>query len=116
MERLKGYTTLPFHSTLRVLHLQVESALEYVNGSVLLIFSVPILIQNRHLVVEIVKDITRSMTVDLKDQKFKDELPSIIGQLNAISTLDALTGLRNRSKDNIIDRQTTPWRNPTIAQ
>ncbi|NCD09627.1 MAG: BREX-1 system phosphatase PglZ type B, partial [Negativicutes bacterium] len=26
MERLKGYTTLPFHSTLRVLHLQVESA------------------------------------------------------------------------------------------
>lgn len=70
--------------------------LEYVNGSVLLIFSVPILIQNRHLVVEIVKDITRSMTVDLKDQKFKDELPSIIVQLNAISTLDALTGLRNR--------------------
>ena len=27
MERLKGYTTLPFHSTLRVLHLQVESAI-----------------------------------------------------------------------------------------
>ena len=27
MERLKGYTTLPFHSTLRVLHLQVESAM-----------------------------------------------------------------------------------------
>ncbi len=26
MERLKCYTTLPFHSTLRVLHLQVESA------------------------------------------------------------------------------------------
>ena len=26
MERLKGYTTLPFHSTFRVLHLQVESA------------------------------------------------------------------------------------------
>ena len=28
MERLKGYTTLPFHSTLRVLHLQVESAFD----------------------------------------------------------------------------------------
>ncbi|MDL2209503.1 GGDEF domain-containing protein [Desulfovibrio sp. OttesenSCG-928-O18] len=36
------------------------------------------------------------MTVDLKDQKFKNELPSIIGQLNTMSTLDALTGLRNR--------------------
>ena len=31
MERLKGYTTLPFHSTLRVLHLQVESAKSYNN-------------------------------------------------------------------------------------
>ncbi|SBW07348.1 hypothetical protein KL86DPRO_30040 [uncultured delta proteobacterium] len=31
MERLKGYTTLPFHSTLRVLHLQVESALSNIN-------------------------------------------------------------------------------------
>lgn len=30
MERLKGYTTLPFHSTLRVLHLQVESAIPIV--------------------------------------------------------------------------------------
>ncbi|MDL2313895.1 GGDEF domain-containing protein [Desulfovibrio sp. OttesenSCG-928-C14] len=70
--------------------------LEYANESVFLILSVPVFIQNRHLVVEIVKDITRSMTVDLKDQKFKNELPSIICKLNTISTLDALTGLRNR--------------------
>lgn len=70
--------------------------LEYVNESVLLIFSVPVFIQERHLVVEIVKDITKSMTVDLKDQNFQDELPSIIAQLNNMSTIDALTGLRNR--------------------
>lgn len=69
---------------------------EYVNESVLLIFSIPVFIQNRHLVVEIVKDITRSMAVDLKDQKFKDELPSIIDRFSNLSTLDALTGLRNR--------------------
>ena len=70
--------------------------LEYANESVFLIFSIPVFIQNRHLVVEIVKDITRSMTVDLKDSKYKDELPSIISKLNTISTLDALTGLHNR--------------------
>lgn len=69
---------------------------EYVNDSVLLIFSVPIFIQNRHLVVEIVKNITKSMIVDLKDKKFKNELPSIIDRLNTLSTLDDLTGLRNR--------------------
>ena len=34
MERLKGYTTLPFHSTLRVLHLQVESANDRDAGAV----------------------------------------------------------------------------------
>lgn len=69
---------------------------EYANEAVLLIFSVPVFVQNRHLVVEIIKDITRSMTVDLKDQEFKDELPAIIDRLNTQSTRDALTGLRNR--------------------
>ncbi len=70
--------------------------LEYVNNSVLLIFSVPIHLYGRHLVVELVKDITKSMTVDIKDTKFQNEIPSIINQLNRVSTSDALTGLQNR--------------------
>ncbi|SBW10481.1 putative Diguanylate cyclase [uncultured delta proteobacterium] len=70
--------------------------LEYVNGSVLLILSVPLQVCGKRLVAELVKDITKSMTVDLKDSLFSGEVPAIIDKLNKISTTDQLTGLQNR--------------------
>lgn len=70
--------------------------LEYVNGSVLLILSVPLQVDGARLVVELVKDITKSMTVDIKDALFSGEVPAIIDRLNKVSTTDALTGLQNR--------------------
>ena len=70
--------------------------LEYDNDSVLLIMSVPLEVCGKRLVVELVKDITKSMTVDLKDSLFSGEVPAIIDKLNKVSTTDALTGLQNR--------------------
>lgn len=70
--------------------------LEYVNGSVLLILSVPLQVCGKRLVAELVKDITKSMTVDLKDSFFSGEVPAIIDKLNKVSTTDPLTGLQNR--------------------
>ncbi len=70
--------------------------LEYANESVLFILSVPVQLRGRHLVVELAKDITRSMVVDVKDQGVFDEIPSIIDRLNKVATTDSLTSLHNR--------------------
>lgn len=70
--------------------------LEYANSTVLLILSIPVEIQGRHLVVELAKDITKSMTVDVRDSIFSGEVPSIINKLNKMAATDALTGLQNR--------------------
>ena len=70
--------------------------IEYSNGSILLIMSIPIQIDTNRIVVELVKDITRSLTVDVKDSTFSGEIPAIIDKLNKISTTDALSGLQNR--------------------
>lgn len=70
--------------------------LEYVGGAVLLIFSVPFLYQDRRVVVEMVKDISESMTVDVKDKQRLDSVTAVINNLNHIATTDSLTGLFNR--------------------
>ena len=70
--------------------------LEYANSTVLLILSIPVEIQGRHLVVELAKDITKSMTVDVRDSVFTGEVPSIINKLNKMAATDPLTGLQNR--------------------
>ena len=70
--------------------------LEYANNTVLLILSIPVEVQGRHLVVELAKDITKSMTVDVRDSVFTGEVPSIISKLNKMAATDPLTGLQNR--------------------
>ena len=70
--------------------------LEYAGGAVLLILSIPVEIQGRLLVVELAKDITKSMTVDVRDSVFTGEVPSIINKLNKMAATDPLTGLQNR--------------------
>ena len=70
--------------------------LEYASGAVLLILSIPLEIQGRLLVVELAKDITKSMTVDVRDSLFAGEVPSIINKLNKMAATDPLTGLQKR--------------------
>ncbi len=79
--------------------------LEYVDGSVLLVVSVPLRYEGTPIVVELVKNITNSMTVDIKDVYRKDEVSGIIDKLNRLSTTDKLTGLMNRR---FIDEKLTP--------
>ncbi len=70
--------------------------LEYAGGAVLLIFSVPIVHDGRRIVVEMVKDISESMTVDVRDQHRVDSMTAVIDNLNRLATTDSLTNLYNR--------------------
>lgn len=90
-ERCKNCTSLRAHYSK-----ETVVKLEYANNAVLFILSLPIEIDGRHLVVELAKDITRSMTVDVRDSAFSGEVPSIIDRLNKMAATDPLTGLQNR--------------------
>lgn len=70
--------------------------LEYSKGSVLLIMSVPIDYNGHRFAAELVKDITDSMTTDIRDKSRVDEITGVIHDLNKLATTDALTGLFNR--------------------
>ncbi|MDL2238119.1 GGDEF domain-containing protein [Christensenellaceae bacterium OttesenSCG-928-K19] len=70
--------------------------LEYSNGKVLLILSVPITVNGDQVVAELVKDISDSMTVDIRDHSRVDKVTSVIQSLNKLATTDAMTGLFNR--------------------
>ena len=90
-ERCRNCTSLRAHYSK-----ETAVKLEYANGAVLLILSIPLDLQDRHLVVELVKDITNSVTVDVKDSEFTGEVLSIITRLNKMAATDPLTGLQNR--------------------
>lgn len=70
--------------------------LEYSQGKVLLILSVPITVDDSLVVAELVKDISDSMTVDIRSHSRVDKVTSVIHSLNKLATTDALTGLYNR--------------------
>lgn len=70
--------------------------LEYSGGAVLLIMSTPVAHREKRIIVEMVKDISESMTMDVQDKHRVDGVTSIIQNLNAIATTDVLTGLFNR--------------------
>ncbi len=70
--------------------------LEYVNNSILFIMSLPVILEEQHLVVELVKDITSSMTVECKDDYRADEVSYMIDRFNKLATTDQLTNLMNR--------------------
>ena len=70
--------------------------LEYSKGKVLLIISVPITVNDCQVVAELVKDISDSMTVDIRYHSRVDKVTGVIQSLNKLATTDALTGLFNR--------------------
>ncbi|MDR2573017.1 MAG: GGDEF domain-containing protein [Desulfovibrio sp.] len=70
--------------------------LEYVGGSVVLIISAPAHVDGKDVVLEIIKDITTSMTVEANEQVREDEVSNIIDKFNRLATVDQLTGLMNR--------------------
>ena len=90
-ERCKNCTSIrSFYSGEQVVKL------EYAAGAVLLIMSVPIRYGGRWVVVELVKDITKSMTVNIADAYRQDEVSGMIDSLNRMAVTDALTELYNR--------------------
>ncbi len=70
--------------------------LEYLGGEFLMMFSLPIEHLGRKLVVELVRNVSESMTVDQRDTFRQDEVNNLVHDLNRIATTDALTGLFNR--------------------
>ncbi len=70
--------------------------LEYLNGAVMLVFSNPIEIEGERYVVELIKDISKSMQVHIEDESRVGEITGIIDNLNRIAMTDSLTGLYNR--------------------
>ena len=84
-------------SSLRALYANEQIVkIEYLNDTVLLVISVPMFHEGRGMVVELFKDITMSMTLDVKDDSHSDEVLNIIDNLNKLATTDQLTGLMNR--------------------
>jgi diguanylate cyclase (GGDEF)-like protein len=70
--------------------------LEYLQDSVFLLMSAPLRIGERDVVVELIKNITNSMTVDMQDEQRTDEMASLIDRFNRMATVDHLTRLMNR--------------------
>ncbi|MDR0882733.1 MAG: GGDEF domain-containing protein [Candidatus Adiutrix sp.] len=70
--------------------------LEYRNGSIFLVISAPIRVGEQQAVVELVKDITETLSVDKRDASSEMEIPIIIDKLNKKSKTDQLTQLLNR--------------------
>ncbi len=90
-ERCKNCTSL------RALYANEQVVkLEFAGGAVLLIISAPVVLDGRHLVAELVKDITASMTVDHKDPNREHEVAGIIDSFNRLAITDVQTGLMNR--------------------
>ncbi|MCL2503509.1 MAG: GGDEF domain-containing protein [Coriobacteriia bacterium] len=81
----------------RALHTREHAVkLERFNGTVLLVIAVPVTIGERDVVAEMVKDITKSMTLDIQDRLHADEVSGIIEKYNQMASVDTLTGLMNR--------------------
>ncbi len=70
--------------------------LEYADGTVFLIFSVPLEVDGSRVVADLGKDLTKSMTVNMDDAYRENEITGIIDNLNKMATMDALTQLYNR--------------------
>ncbi|MDR0381141.1 MAG: GGDEF domain-containing protein [Oscillospiraceae bacterium] len=70
--------------------------LEYHKGVVLLVLSVPLMMDGKRYIVEMIKDITQSMTVDYYDDTINKNVEFIISELNTLSQTDGLTGILNK--------------------
>ena len=79
-----------FHSNEQVMKF------EYAGDEVFVVISVPMKYEGQQLVVELIRNITRSTKGDLEESAHNEELMSFINNLNASASIDALTGLKNR--------------------
>ena len=70
--------------------------LEYTENAILLIISAPTIIDGQRVVVELVKDITKSLTVENWDEKRAEDMSVIIDKFSTLAATDELTGLKNR--------------------
>lgn len=70
--------------------------LAYRDSIVLLTLSVPLVVDQREVVIELVKDVTHATRVELEEHAHAQEVPAIIQKLNHMATTDGLTGLMNR--------------------
>ncbi|MDR2671673.1 MAG: GGDEF domain-containing protein [Oscillospiraceae bacterium] len=70
--------------------------LEYHKGVVLLVLSVPLMMEGKRYIAEMIKDITQSMTVDYYDDTINKNVEFIISELNTLSQTDGLTGILNK--------------------
>ncbi|RKO67986.1 GGDEF domain-containing protein [Desulfofundulus salinus] len=70
--------------------------MEYLQGKIYMITAVPLNIENRKLVLEMLKDITGSIVVSELGNENNIELENYIKQLNELAIKDSLTGIFNR--------------------
>ncbi len=70
--------------------------LEYMAGSVYLVFSVPFNNKGETFVAELSKNITNTMSLDDNEGNGSNDVLSIIDKLNKLATTDELTNLMNR--------------------
>lgn len=70
---------------------------EELNGDALLILSVPIILENRKLSLELIKNVTDSMVVASKYHKDNVQITQFIKEFNDIAVKDSFTGLYNKA-------------------
>ena len=91
VERCKNCTSLRAQNTN-----EHVVKIEYLDGGIFLFMSVPIVINRRFLVVELIKNIKKSIAGDLGDKYKMSESLQLVANYNNTATTDALTGLMNR--------------------
>lgn len=70
--------------------------IEYKEDRTYLITAIPITVQGKTIVVELLKDTTDSMFLNNSGEKNTDEIHSLINRMNEMNVKDALTGIYNR--------------------
>lgn len=70
--------------------------MEYFQGKIYMITAVPLNIENRKLVLEMLKDVTGSIVVSELGNENNIELENYIKQFNELAIKDSLTGIFNR--------------------
>ena len=70
---------------------------EELNGDGLLVVSVPVMVENKRLSLELIKDVTESMVVGSEYHKDHVEITRFIREFNDIAVKDSFTGLYNKA-------------------
>ena len=70
---------------------------EHIDGEAFLVISVPTEHSGQKIVVELIKNITKYSGTEAEGAPLRNEIVDFIDSLNTSATVDALTGLKNRS-------------------